>query len=80
MSQAFDLMIAGMGFVFVFLTILVGVTNVMSKVAAKLEPPAPAIPAAKPAAAAPAASVANDAKLLAVISAAVAQHRSRHKK
>ncbi|MCP5160326.1 MAG: OadG family protein [Hahellaceae bacterium] len=79
MSQAIDLMIVGMGFVFVFLTILVGATSVMSKLVVRFEPPAPAKPAAKkPAPAKPAAN--NDPQLIAVISAAVAEYRSRQKK
>jgi len=76
-SQALDLMVAGMGFVFVFLTVLVGVTTVMSKIAIRLQPDEPETPARAPAVA-PAAT--NDPQLIAVITAAVAQYRSRHKK
>lgn len=79
MSQAIDLMIVGMGFVFVFLTILVGATSVMSKLVMRFEPPAPApSPAKKSAPAKPAAN--NDPQLIAVIRAAVEEYRSRHKK
>ncbi|UZE94972.1 OadG family protein [Alkalimarinus alittae] len=73
MSQALDLMIAGMGFVFVFLVILIGATTLMSKLAMKLEPPAPEAPAAP----AQPASPMNDPRLMAVITAAVAKYRSR---
>lgn len=73
MSQALDLMIAGMGFVFVFLVILIGATTLMSKLAIKLEPPAPEAPAAP----AQPASPMNDPRLMAVITAAVAKYRSR---
>ena len=43
MSQAVDLMIAGMGFVFVFLFILVFATLLMSKLIGRFAPPEPAI-------------------------------------
>ncbi|ARU57603.1 MAG: OadG family protein [Pseudomonadales bacterium] len=76
MSQAFELMIVGMGFVFVFLVILIFATTAMSKVAAKLTPPAPQLPATPKQTASPA----DDAQLLAVISAAVQKYRSHHKK
>lgn len=75
MSNAVNLMLVGMGFVFVFLTILVFVTSFMSKMVNKYAPaPQPKAPAATPA---PAAS--QDAQLLAVLSAAVAKYRSDHK-
>ena len=77
MSQALDLMIAGMGFVFVFLVILIGATTLMSKLAMKLEPPAPVTPAAAPA---KSSSPMDDPQLMAVISAAVAKYRSHQKK
>ena len=73
MSQAIDLMIAGMGFVFVFLVILIGATTLMSKLVAKFEPPAPEVPATPAQALAPI----NDPRLMAVITAAVAKYRSR---
>jgi len=73
MSQAIDLMIAGMGFVFVFLVVLIGATTLMSKLAIKLEPPAPVVPAAPATTPAPM----NDPRLMAVITAAVAKYRSR---
>ncbi|PIE42932.1 MAG: hypothetical protein CSA50_07870 [Gammaproteobacteria bacterium] len=76
MSQAVDLMIVGMGFVFIFLIILIGATTVMSKMAVRLEPAAPVVPPAP----APASSPMSDPRLMAVISAAVAKHRSRQKK
>ncbi len=78
--QAVELMVVGMGFVFVFLTVLVGATTVMSKMVVRFEPaPPPVKPAAKkPATAKPAAS--NDPQLIAVIAAAVAEYRSRQKK
>ncbi|MCW9010118.1 MAG: OadG family protein, partial [Marinobacter sp.] len=48
MSQAVDLMIAGMGFVFVFLIILVFATGLMSKIILRFAPPEPATPARTP--------------------------------
>lgn len=75
MSNAINLMIVGMGFVFVFLTILVFVTSFMSKMVLKYapapEPKAPATPQNN--------AASNDAQLLAVLSAAVAKYRSDHK-
>jgi len=81
MSQALELMVVGMGFVFVFLAILVVATGAMSKLVTKYAPeaiPVPKTPANR-AAAAPAAPQV-DAQLRAVISAAVKEYRSRHKK
>ncbi|NWO08476.1 MAG: OadG family protein, partial [Alteromonadaceae bacterium] len=48
MSQAADLMLAGMGFVFAFLIILVFATTLMSKLLLRFPPPAPATPARTP--------------------------------
>jgi oxaloacetate decarboxylase gamma subunit len=76
MSDALNLMLVGMGFVFVFLTILVGVTSLMSKLVTKYAPaPEPKVSAA----ATSNSSASQDAQLLAVLSAAVAKHRSDHK-
>ena len=78
MSEALSLMLVGMGFVFVFLTILVFLTGLMSKLVLKYAPaPEPAAPVAK---AAPQQNNVNDPQLLAVLSAAVAKYRSDHKK
>lgn len=77
MSDAISLMLVGMGFVFVFLCVLIGATTIMSKLVLKYAPaPEPKAPAASPV---PQASN-NDAQLLAVLSAAVAKYRSDHKK
>ncbi|KAA0012069.1 sodium pump decarboxylase subunit gamma [Billgrantia pellis] len=71
------LMGVGMGFVFAFLTILVGVTALMSQVIRRLAP-APAQPAPIPA---PASSdKADDAQVMAVLSAAVHRYRRRHRR
>lgn len=75
-SQGVELMIFGMGVVFVFLTMLVFVTGFMSALINKIAPeveaaPAPAAPA-KP-------SAGVDPQLLKVLSAAVKEHRARQK-
>jgi oxaloacetate decarboxylase gamma subunit len=76
MSEAVNLMAVGMGFVFVFLTILVFVTTFMSKMVTKYAPaPEPKVPAGAP----QTNATSNDAQLLAVLSAAVAKYRSDHK-
>lgn len=78
MSDAIELMVVGMGFVFVFLAVLVVLTSIMSKMINKYLP-APAPVAAK----APKVKNQNaspDAQLLAVLSAAVAEYRSDQKK
>ena len=76
MSDALNLMIVGMGFVFVFLAILVGVTTLMSKLVGKYAPaPAPKVSVATT----NNSSASDDAQLLAVLSAAVEKYRSDHK-
>ncbi len=75
-SQGLSLMIFGMGFVFVFLTLLVGVTMLMSKVAMKFEPVSVAAPSkAKRNRSAATVEAKND-ELVAVITAAVHKYRS----
>jgi len=73
-SEGINLMIFGMGFVVVFLTLLVFATTGMSKVLAKVAPEQPK-PAPKPKAA-PAAAAGNNDELIAVMSAAVHKYRS----
>jgi oxaloacetate decarboxylase gamma subunit len=74
-SEGLALMVYGMGFVFVFLTLLVGATTLMSKFVTKYLPEPVVVPKAKPAT--PQAVSANNDELLAVISAAVHHHRSK---
>lgn len=76
---SFELMLLGMGFVFVFLIALVFATGAMSNLVTKYLPePAPTpVATRKPAAA---AKPQIDSTTMAVISAALKQHRSRHKK
>ncbi|MGO1503260.1 MAG: OadG family protein [Marinobacter sp.] len=79
MSQAVDLMVAGMGFVFAFLVFLVFATLLMSKLLTRFAPPEPATPAKSPRAKSKApASV--DPDTAEAIKKAIAQFRSRHKK
>lgn len=74
-SQGLELMIFGMGVVFVFLTMLVYVTGFMSKLVNKYAPEQEAVAApvrtAKP--------QGVDPQLLKVLSAAVKEHRARQK-
>lgn len=74
--EGVELMLLGMGSVFTFLIILVFVTGVMSRLIDRFFPEA--APVAKPVRKAPAAT-AVDSELLAVIGAAVKQHRSRRR-
>ncbi|HKK55976.1 OadG family protein [Marinobacter sp.] len=79
MSQAVDLMIAGMGFVFVFLIILVFATLAMSKLVLRFGPVESDAPV-KPPRAKPSASKSVDPDTAEAIKKAIAQYRSRHKK
>lgn len=79
MSQAVDLMIAGMGFVFAFLVVLVIATLLMSKLISRFAPPEPATPARTPRAK-PKAPTSVDPDTAEAIKKAIAQFRSRHKK
>ncbi len=70
MQQGVDLMLFGMGTVFVFLTLLVIATVIMSALVQRFFPEAP-----EPAGQAPAGV--SDPKLLAIIKAAIDQHRNK---
>lgn len=76
LSEGLSLLVFGMGFVFVFLTLLVISTNFMSKFVGKLFPEAPPVPKKKPVAAAAAAGN-NQDELIAVMTAAVHKHRGK---
>jgi oxaloacetate decarboxylase gamma subunit len=78
MSQAVELMIAGMGFVFTFLIILVFATGLMSKLITRFAPE-PVIPVKAPRAK-PKAAMSVDPDTAEAIKKAIAQFRSRHKK
>ena len=71
LSQGLELMLAGMGTVFVFLTLLVGAMHMLARVAQRIAPDPVAAPVAP---AAPAGSP-SEAEV-AAISAAIAVHRS----
>ncbi len=79
MSQAIELMVAGMGFVFVFLIVLVFATLLMSKIIIRYSAPEPVIPARSSRAKQPARSPVDPGTAEA-IKKAIAQYRSRHKK
>ncbi len=73
--EALDLALYGMGTVFIFLTVLVGLTTLMSRFALyldELNPPAPERKANQPSSDQPSPA------LLAAITAAVKQYRERH--
>lgn len=69
-SQGFDLAIFGMGTVFAFLTLLILATHGMSMLVQKFEPEAAIMPVRT-------VTQAHDRQLLAVITAAIAQHRNK---
>ncbi|MFT6916926.1 MAG: oxaloacetate decarboxylase gamma subunit [Motiliproteus sp.] len=76
-NEGLNLMMFGMGFVFVFLTLLVFVTGFMSHLVTRYLPePAPVAAKSRRQAAAPASGT-DDKQLVAVISAAIKKHRSR---
>jgi len=79
LSEGLALMVFGMGFVFVFLTLLVFATNLMSRVVMKYAPAPEPRPSKRKAAtpAAPASTTTSNDELVAVISAAVHKYRSR---
>ncbi|MCP5179719.1 MAG: OadG family protein [Pseudomonadales bacterium] len=73
LGQGVELMVAGMGTVFVFLTVLVGATSIMSSMITRfLPPPLPAAPAA-----APPQPESSSNEEIAAITAALAMHRAR---
>lgn len=75
--EGVELMLFGMGFVFVFLVLLVGVVSLMSRLIATFasSAPIPAISSSVPSARL--ASHEPDAETLAAIQSAIAQHRAR---
>ncbi len=75
-NEGLNLMMFGMGFVFVFLTLLIFATGLMSRLVTRYFPePAPA--ASKKARFAE-QTPADEQQLVAVLSAAIKQYRSRH--
>lgn len=85
-GDAVTLMIAGMGFVFVFLTLLVFATTAMSKIINRFFPepvvtasPPPSSPAMIAPQSGEGSQQINENTLQAVIAVAVAKYRARHK-
>lgn len=85
MQQGIDLMVFGMGTVFVFLTLLVIATAFMSAMVNRYLPAPEPLPARQPQKQKVSADLfpserptAVDSKTLAVIKAAIEQHRSKH--
>jgi oxaloacetate decarboxylase (Na+ extruding) subunit gamma len=74
MSSGVELMFVGMGIVFLFLTMLVVVINIMSSLVLRLFPDAPPQVAASTT-----VSSGIDKSIIAAITAAVHQHRTKHK-
>ena len=74
MQQGTELMLYGMGTVFIFLTLLVLLTTVMSSLIQRFVKPEP-VAAPKPAA--PTSAPQNDPVLLEVIKQAIKQHRGQ---
>ncbi|WP_262963776.1 OadG family protein [Methylobacter psychrophilus] len=74
MSSGVELMLAGMSIVFLFLTMLVIAINLMSSLVQRFFPDAPVLVAV------PKVSSGIDKSIIAAITAAVHQHRSKHKK
>lgn len=74
LSSGIDLMLIGMGIVFMFLTMLVFAINIMSALVQHFfpEPPMPALPVSMPKA------DGLDKSTVAAISAAVHQYRNQH--
>lgn len=72
--QGLNLMLYGMGAVFVFLALLVVATTAMSKLVQNLTP----APESAPVSSAPRATAAsfNDPKVIAIIEEAIAKHRA----
>ncbi|CAH0992486.1 oxaloacetate decarboxylase gamma chain [Sinobacterium norvegicum] len=76
LQQGVDLMLFGMGSVFVFLTILVIVTKIMSAIVQRVAPEKTLVTTAS---ARPTAAPAVDPKLTAAITTAIHQYRKKHK-
>lgn len=77
MQQGFELLLFGMGTVFVFLGLLVVATTAMSSLVQRFVGPDPV--AVPPGRVRPAAA-ADDPQLIAVISAAIVKHRARRQR
>jgi oxaloacetate decarboxylase (Na+ extruding) subunit gamma len=72
MTSGFELMFAGMGIVFLFLTMLVGAINLMSAVVQRYFPEVPVSKSV------PGITTDTDKSVVAAITAAVHQYRKKH--
>jgi len=75
--EGVELMLFGMGFVFIFLVLLVGVVSLMSRLIATFAPPVPAPAISSPRSSTQSVGHEPDAETLAAIQSAIAQHRAR---
>jgi oxaloacetate decarboxylase gamma subunit len=78
-QQGMQLMAYGMGTVFVFLTVLVIATTIMSSLLQRFVVAKPPVQPGQNVPPSPTATAENDGQLVAVISAAIQKHRARHK-
>lgn len=76
-TEGFNLMLLGMGFVFTFLTVLVIATTLMSKIINRFFPQAAPAPASSARPAANTAAKGQQPEVIAAISAALRLHRQR---
>lgn len=77
LAEGLTLMLFGMGFVIVFLTLLVIATTIMSRLVARFEPVmAPVTSAGRGASASPASGQLDDQTLIAVMTAALQKFRA----
>jgi len=77
-ASSMDLMMVGMGTVFAFLTLMIFMTNLMSRLVMKYTPDVPDTPA--PTAPNVQNTAANDKQLISIINAAIKQHRNNSDK
>ena len=77
LSAAVELMLLGMGTVFVFLVVLIGATRLMSALVLATEGPQENVEAGAPRAQSFQGNAAQDARLVQVISEAIKQHRGQ---
>jgi len=75
MTEGLTLMGYGMGFVFVFLTLLVFSTKLMSAIVLRLSPLPDRVPTISGNASAPVHQITQDARLMAILAVAVHQYR-----